>query len=393
MKVFVQLSIFFIILYQPIFACRLWAVCTKSNRSFSNLSDLEKSYLINGLDAYYDQSNSMPNGWSLLLYEDSTQSNLEPLYRSNSPASNDSSIYWETVDAIIQSESGKLALGHLRLATTGANNIPNPHPWMFHDSINSFSLIHNGTINKEILKNLITEYGQDQSWLIEHQPQTFDNGDWQNGGWDYVVDSELLLLYIMKKIYELDNTLDGLKIALGNIINNGVSINQLNIIFSDGYSLYVFGKSNGLYIAESDEYFTVMTIPPNNRLSTALSWSGINYGEMIVINSAGKTHYANINDSNIVLPSIIGITLEPSYPNPFNGAVTIPFSMDDNATGIISIFSLKGERISRITLSSSDIANGYIKWNPNNSTIASGAYYIFAESNGLTDYNKILFIK
>ena len=189
------------------------------------------------------------------------------------------------------------------------------------------------------------------------------------------------------------NVVNSLGIALGNIINNGVSINQLNIIFSDGYSLYVFGKSNGLYIAESDEYFTVMTIPPNNRLSTALSWSGINYGEMIVINSAGKTHYANINDSNIVLPSIIGITLEPSYPNPFNGAVTIPFSMDDNATGIISIFSLKGERISRITLSSSDIANGYIKWNPNNSTIASGAYYIFAESNGLTDYNKILFIK
>ena len=381
------------IIYEPILACRLWAVCTKSNISFSTLSELERSYLISGLDAYYDQSSSMPNGWALLLYEDGDHSNLEPIYRSNSPASDDSSTYWETVDTIVQAESGKLALGHLRLATTGANSIPNPHPWMFHDSMNSFSLIHNGTLNKETLKNLITDNGQNQSWLIDNEPQTFGNGDWQNEGWSYVVDSELLLLYIMQKIYEQEDTFNGLQVALGNIISHGASISQINIVFSDGNSLYVFGNNNGLYVAESDEYFTVMTLPPNNGLSASLTWTGLHYGEMVVINNEGKIHYASINDSDVPLPSTIGIKLDPSYPNPFNGAVTIPFTMDENVTGSIAIFSLTGEKISQVALSNSDIANGYIKWNPDKGTTASGAYYILAESDGLTDYDKILFIK
>ena len=62
-----------------------------------------------------------------------------------------------------------------------------------------FSLMHNGTVNKDLLLSLITDSGTDSSWIETHPPQTFGGGHWNEGGWESVVDSELILLHVMKK--------------------------------------------------------------------------------------------------------------------------------------------------------------------------------------------------
>ena len=50
----------------------------------------------------------------------------------------------------------------------------------------------------------------------------------------------------------------------------------LVLIFSNGNDLKVFGGGNGLSIAESEEHYAVMILPPSNN---ELSWVGIFHGD------------------------------------------------------------------------------------------------------------------
>ena len=200
-------------------------------------------------------------------------------YLSESPATNDSALYWNAVESLLGSDSGKIGIGHLRIATSGSNSVPNPHPWMFYHNDISYSFIHNGTVNKEILYDLITESGTDLTWLELYPPQTFGGGDWKSSGWTNVVDSELILLYIMKEVQYHEDIVIGFQTAVINMINAGTSASQLNLIFSDGGSLFIFGGSHGLYTTESSDYYSIMTQPPNNDGN---EWIGIANEEMIV---------------------------------------------------------------------------------------------------------------
>ena len=150
---------------QPLNACRLWAICTRSDITFPSLSGPEVEEVQSQLTTFYYQSENMLDGWALLSYDNSEQDSISPLYRSESPATNDSALYWTTVETLLGSESGRIGLGHLRVATSGSNSIPNPHPWMFYKNNLSYSLIHNGTVSKVILYDLLTDNGSDLSWI------------------------------------------------------------------------------------------------------------------------------------------------------------------------------------------------------------------------------------
>ena len=85
-----------------------------------------------------------------------------------------------------------------------------------------------------ILYDLITNNGSDLFWLESHPPQTFGAGEWKEAGWTSVVDSELILLLLMKLIELNGDILLGLKSTMSQLIYAGVPPGQLNIIFSNG---------------------------------------------------------------------------------------------------------------------------------------------------------------
>ena len=118
-------------LTQPIEACKLWAVCTSSGTTLSNLSEESSSMIHSELNSFYYQSAMMFDGWSLLGYQDSSEQGTISISRSPNTAPSDSSLYWETVENLLSNESGIIGMGHLRVATSGSNSIPNPHPWIF----------------------------------------------------------------------------------------------------------------------------------------------------------------------------------------------------------------------------------------------------------------------
>jgi hypothetical protein len=391
MKLFLIFLLFFLNISE-LTACRLWALHTKNNLSFSMLSNNEKSKAYNQLNSFFIQSTFMSNGWSILDYPADTENNISPIFRSEKTAFSDSTVYWNIIDSLFINGTGEIGLAHLRLASSGINSVPNPHPWMFYDNNKSYSFMHNGTVDKELLFNLITDNGSDLSWLNNNEPQTFDGSDWRTVGWQNVVDSELIMLYLAQQISERGDVYLGLQVALSSITNQGISAIQLNMIFSDGISLYCFGGSNGLSYTESDEHFAVMTQPEN---SGALNWTGIKNGELVVIGSSGLVNYPNFllveNQNDPFFPENLSV-MNPAYPNPFNSSVQFSFSnipepMDLN----VSFYNLNGQLVESL-LSRNIAENEIVKWIPS-LELPSGTYFLQANLGNNVFNQKILFIK
>ena len=392
MNIILKFTFLVIIFIQPLNACRLWAVCARSDLTFSEVSEAQYAEIELQLNSFYFQSEYMLDGWALLRYNESEQDSVTPIYRSESPATNDSALYWNAVDALLGSDSGKIGIGHLRIATSGSNSVPNPHPWMFYHNDISYSFIHNGTVNKEILYDLITESGTDLTWLELYPPQTFGGGDWKSSGWTNVVDSELILLYIMKEVQYHEDVVIGFQTAVINMINAGTSASQLNFIFSDGGSLFIFGGSHGLYTTESSDYYSIMTQPPNNDGN---EWIGIANEEMIVINSSGIVRYPDfvtndMEDDHDIYP--LSFTMSPAYPNPFNASVYFVLDGQTSEHVNISIYSIIGKQVDQFFIPRLNGQQSKIGWSPS-LNVPSGTYFIQASTNYFNETQKILFIK
>ena len=389
----IKLALILTLIDPSLFACKLWAVCARSGLTLSTLSSSDRSILTNELTTLYYQSEAMLDGWAFLGYDQTISDSLAPIYRSGSPATEDSTLYWNSVDILTNQGENFIGIGHLRVATSGSNSIPNPHPWMFYADGISYSLIHNGTVSKDVLYDLITDNGSDLSWLEEHEPQTFGSGDWKGDGWASVVDSELVLLYIMKHIHYGNDLISGLQNSLINILGQGVNAHQLNMIFSEGENLYVFGGSNGLSIAESSEHYAVMTQPPND---TSLEWIGLDQEELVILNASGISRHPDFTASisgekdDPVIPD--KLMVDPAYPNPFNGSISFRLTSMGQSQVSVTIFSITGKKIEKFRVDNIGIQGQEITWSPRED-IATGTYFINVRTKNISRTQKILYIK
>ena len=388
----VRYALLITFLTQPIEACKLWAVCTSSGTTFSNLSEESSSMIQNELNSFYYQSAMMLDGWSILGYQDSAHQETTSICRSPNTAPNDSSLYWETVENLMSNERGIIGMGHLRVATSGSNSIPNPHPWIFQNEDKVFSLMHNGTVNKDLILNLITDSGTDSSWIETHPPQTFGGGQWSESGWESVVDSELILLHVMKKINLLGDNIEGFKAGVSDLVNAGVNAGQLNLIFSDGYSLLVFGGASGLFVNEHSEFTAVMTQPTDDQYH---HWQSIANEELIYIDPDTLLRLRNfiINDldDNPEIPPT-KFQISKAYPNPFNSSINFKLNGYGNEKVSISIYSIMGAMVDQFYVLTSLSEGQIVQWNPD-SRLASGTYFINLATSNFQETQKILFIK
>ena len=376
----------------PIKACKLWAVSSKIG-IFSTLSPNELNEINAQLTSFFYQSETMMDGWSLLGYGGLDSDSLAFIQRSSTPAKQDSNLYWSAVDTLLGYSGSSIALGHLRMASSGANAIPNPHPWIFYYNEKPFSLIHNGTVNKNILYNLITDYGNDLNWLESYPPQTFGGGIWNEEGWNHVIDSELILLLIMREYYLNENDLiSALQTSFSKLINAGISANQLNIVLSDSEGLYAFGGKQRLFFKESIEHFSIMTSPSQQNID---DWYAIDSQELVKYSPVGYERYPNFvavehNDDAILYPDFI--TMDAAYPNPFNGAVSFSVTSSKSGSVLISIFSIQGSLVSEFNSFVQRNSSKTINWMPERN-LPTGPYFVLANLGSKTTSQKILFIK
>ena len=393
----ILLSIFLVFIYfSELSACKIWAIISKHNHSL-NIQNQGELFLINEqLGVYYNQSQYNANGWSVLQYPLSQTANEISVYRSALPANYDSLNYWNEMLSIFNDFQSKIAIAHLRSATSGASDIPNPHPWIFQGE-KTFSFVHNGGASKDLLYDIITEYGINEEWLIQNPPQTFGAGDWKTEGWSAVVDSELIMLLIMKMITAQGDVIEGLNTALKLMLEAGINPYMLNFVFSDSDNLYVYGGSNGLKILETDGYYSIMTTPPVS--ASDYTWEPIASNELVVINPNVLVRHPTFvilenDNSDLVIPR--NPKLYNPYPNPFNGRISLRFDVNILKPALISIYTIDGKSIFNRQISKIDKNKGEIYWSPNSSSaseISSGVYIVQLISEGITSSSKIMFIK
>jgi hypothetical protein len=139
-----------------------------------------------------------------------------------------------------------------------------------------------------------------------------------------------------------------------------------------------------------------MTLPPENEY---LDWLGIANGEMVVINENGVSYYQDFASTESDAPHILApelFKMYPAYPNPFNGSVTILMDVATNENIDISIYSITGELVHNTKLTDPRIGEEIIQWNAKtsqNKTVSSGTYLVRMSTSGLSETQKIVFIK
>ena len=391
------ISIFLVLIhFTELSACKIWAIISKHDRSL-NIQSQDELLLINEqLGIYFNQSQYNANGWSILQYPLFPAYNEISVYRSALPANYDSLNYWNEMLSVFNDFNSKIAIAHLRSATSGASDIPNPHPWIF-EGEKTFSFVHNGGASKDLLYDIITENGINEEWLILNPPQTFGAGNWADEGWSAVVDSELIMLLIMKMITAQGDVIEGLNTALRLMLEAGINPYMLNFVFSDSDNLYVYGGSNGLKILETEGYYSIMTTPPAS--ASDFTWEPIASNELVVINSNELARYPTFvileNDNSDLLTPKNPKLFNP-YPNPFNGRISLSFDVDMLESSSISIYTIAGKKVFDRKMSPIDKNKGEIYWSPNSSSasnISSGIYIVQLISEGITSSSKIMFIK
>ena len=92
------LTLFFIFhISAEVFACRIWAVISKSDMALNMATNQELEFVSHQLDALYAQSQYNQDGWAVIRYGISVEPMTETIFRSELPANQDSLNYWTTM--------------------------------------------------------------------------------------------------------------------------------------------------------------------------------------------------------------------------------------------------------------------------------------------------------
>jgi len=208
-------------------ACRLWGAIGEPIPA-----EIVQDHLLNMPNSLKALGASNRNGWGLAYYN-CTISNDTMVHRGRLPASEDSAFddaAKETADSEPQ-----VAMGHVRMATSGLINISDPHPFKRFKGGKWWLFAHNGGISKTVLIGLIGE-----EYLNENPPQVGNNTD----QW---IDSELYFIYVLKCVEEQGwNVTRG--IAEATIaIHEKYNLATMNFLLTNGELLWGFCKGHSLY--------------------------------------------------------------------------------------------------------------------------------------------------
>jgi hypothetical protein len=346
-------------------ACRLWGVVAQQGHVLSGNDSGNYALISEELRTYYLQGSAQPQGWALGFYRNDKLVENQTLFRSQVSTNLDSIRYYNAVGQMLApSENARIALGHVRTASSGAIVIPDPHPFLFvRDSI-CYCLVHNGTLSKEILVDLLTESGKDSVWLKNNPPHTYGNGDWRSDGFQSIVDSELLLLWLMKNIEKSGDILTGLAIAATRLATSVPGADQKNFILSDGKRLYISGGNGSLFYrwgaaqvtyegkTYSVNHQAVMTEPPTSGLAANLGWTSIQDHQLAVLSPDTAVFYSLETLRALAQTSALRSSDNGEYDKGANGPKDgihgnhhIGFVATGAQYASLSIYSLSGKRI------------------------------------------------
>jgi hypothetical protein len=84
-------------------------------------------------------------------------------------------------------------------------------------------------------------------------------------------------------------------------------------------------------------------------------------------------------------------SLQPPYPNPFNPATVLEFTVPTTSDGTIAAYDLLGRRVGTVDVGPWSIGSHRIIWNAG--SLPSGAYFLRLEAPGIQKVQKVILLK
>ena len=109
---------------------------------------------------------------------------------------------------------------------------------------------------------------------------------------------------------------------------------------------------------------------------------------LAVLNSA-LSDLTTLSLDEIIVPDRSGI--QKCYPNPFNPAVTINFSLQDKEFTQISIYNILGEKVDDLVTATIPAGFHYLQWNATD--FPTGVYFIQLLTPSYQQTRKIMYLK
>lgn len=86
----------------------------------------------------------------------------------------------------------------------------------------------------------------------------------------------------------------------------------------------------------------------------------------------------------------VGFGLTSTFPNPFNDAVCIKYSMQTNGNVKLGIFDLTGRNIAQLVDGNISSGQHDVTWHPKD--VSAGVYLVRFEANGKSDFRKVIYM-
>ena len=279
--------------------CRIWAAISDNmpdsviyNHLIGYPNSLEHLSQINNVD-----------GWGIGYYTEHSDSVIvrRGALRAHQDPQYDSAV------VNLEAVAPKISLAHIRRCSSGCcahnlDSIPDPHPYLRTMNGRYWSFIHNGSIDKDLLYELIGgEYLEanppNGSFIPECDPDDTSQ----------VTDSELFFLFLLKSIEEQNwNVSEGLIQGLVTILT--INYNEaLNFVLTDGHTLWAFKMGRTLFYINDTEagYQAVASEYPSQNQDR---WQEMNDHELVTLESGQSPRLVDITP---YLPSITGIINNP----------------------------------------------------------------------------------
>ncbi len=345
------------------------------------------------------------SGWGLSAYSAANPGELPltQVWRGSGPAYGDA--LYDSLETVIVENSDfqvQQLLAHMRSASSGATGIPNPHPFIERRAGADLAFIHNGTLNKAALRELLGE-----EWLQLYPPQTWIEEDWTTAeGWAQVVDSELYFFWILKNIEEQGGNLQlGIQQAL--YLMRQLSGDR-NFLLTDGADIYAYRGSGpsgatpeppqlwfrtGRDIWAQPLYHAVTSLPADTSSGI---WGQVASDMLVVLPAVGEVR---LRSGFSLEPAgeglLCGITVR-NFPNPFSSSTTIAWESEQSGELRIVIHDILGRKVVELYHGQTGQGEGSCSWNGQGSSgtkVASGLYILRVTLNRETIHHRMLLVR
>jgi hypothetical protein len=176
-------------------------------------------------------------------------------------------------------------------------------------------------------------------------------------------------------------------------VNTGMTNFMVDVLISNGTNLFS-GNNAGVYLS-TNEGGNWTNISPDSKDGPHCAYSLAVYGSYLIAGCNGVWRYPLSQltgvDKNNGLNPPSGFVLEQNFPNPFNPATTIEYTVPKAGMVKIKVYNVLGTEVT--TLVNEEKSPGNYKVVFNAGKFASGVYFYRMHAGSFTETKKLLLLK